>query len=210
MKILVLGAGGKTAEAVTLFAFQAGHEVTAFVYAFEPIDFQCTYVRIVRGDARDMSLVRQAMSGQDAVLDTISSHLPFWNTHVEAECARNVIEAMQEFDVRRLIALSSIGESESSSRLPCYYKYLILPTVRHGVITDKAEMEREVNSSQLEWTIIRPAPLLDGEPRGFRIIDEDAGLKALPITRADVARFMVDQLSSHEYLNKSVTIAGVA
>lgn len=209
MKILVLGAGGKTGEDVTLFAFQAGHEVTAFVYALERIDFQCTYVRIVRGDARDISLVRQAMSGQDAVLDTISSHVPFWNTHVEAECARNVIEAMREYDVRRLIALSSIGESDSRSRLPSYNKYLILPTVRHGVITDKAEMEREVNSSHLEWTIVRPAPLTDGERRGVCIIDEDARLKALPIARADVARFMVDQLSSHEYLNKSVTIAGV-
>ena len=209
MKVLILGAGGNTGEAATIFTVKAGHEVTAFVYASEPTEFQCTYVRIVRGDARDLSLVRLAMSGQDAVLDMISTHLPFWNTHVETECARTVIQAMRECGVRRLIALSSIGESGSSSRLPCYYKYLILPTIRHGVITDKAEMEREVNSSQLEWTIIRPAPLIDGEPRGFRIIDEDARLKALPITRADVARFMVDQLSSHEYPNKSVTIAGV-
>lgn len=210
MKILVLGANGKTGEAVTLLAYQAGYEVTAFVYALEPIDFQCSYVRIVRGDACDKSLLRQAMSGQEAVLDTISSHLPFWNTHVEAETSRKVIEAMHEFDVRRLIALSSIGQSENISGLPSYYNYLVRPTVRRGVMKDKTEMESEVRSSQLDWTIIRPAPLIDGEPRGFRVIDdEEAAPKAPPITRADVARFVVEQISSNQYLNKSVAIVGV-
>ena len=155
-----------------------------------------------------MSLVREAVAGQDAVLDTIGDHFPFWDSHVEAECARNVMEAMQGFHVHRLIALSRIGEGESNSNVHTYYRYLLVPTVLHGVMKDKKEMEDEVRPSQLEWTIIRPASFIEGEPRGVCVIDETTQIRARPITRTDVARFMVDQLRNQEYVRKIITIGG--
>ena len=53
MKLLVIGAGGETGEAVVEQALALGHEVTAFVHS--PAEYKRTDVRIITGDARPSS-----------------------------------------------------------------------------------------------------------------------------------------------------------
>ena len=83
MKLLVIGAGAETGEEVVEQALALGHEVTAFVHS--PADYKRTEVRIVTGDALDRSIMREAVQGQEAVLDTLGGHLPFLNTTLETD-----------------------------------------------------------------------------------------------------------------------------
>jgi hypothetical protein len=65
-----------------------------------------------------------------------------------------------------------------------------------------------VKSSNLDWVILRPAILTDDSATGnVRVFDGETGEKAHKITRADLAAFMLAQLTGDQYLHKSVTIA---
>jgi purine nucleoside phosphorylase len=80
----------------------------------------------------------EAVKGQQAVLATLGGHLPFLNTTLETDTALNVIEAMKQTGVRRLIVLSKIGEGESANNVHLYYKHLFMITLLRGVMEDKA------------------------------------------------------------------------
>jgi putative NADH-flavin reductase len=69
-------------------------------------------------------------------------------------------------------------------------------------------MEHDLAQTDIEWTVVRPAALTDGKPTGrVKVFTPESGAKAHRISRADVAAFMLDQLTSDEYLRQAVTIA---
>ena len=205
MKILVVGAAGKTGKLVVEKALAAGHEVTAFVHSAD--DYSVPNVRVVAGDATDKAKMSEAVAGQDAVLDTIGGKTPYKNTTLERSVAAAIVAAMQTHGVRRLIVTSMLGEGDSAEQAP-FYENLLVKTFLRGADKDKAATEAEVESSYLDWMILRPAILTDDPAQGnVRVFTLESDDKAHKITRADVADFMVAQLSSDQYLHQAVTIA---
>ena len=206
MNVLVIGAAGRTGQAVVERALAAGHFVTDFVHHEENYTAPAM-VATFQGDVLDPEAVTEALDGQDAVLDTLGGHLPWINNSLETNGARVVLQAMQTAGVRRLVVLSTIGEGESMNNVHGWYGRLFMSTVLRGVMADKAGMEAVVEQSPLDWVIVRPAGLREGDPKGIRIVDPATGEKVRFITRADVANFMVDQLTSDQFLRQAVGIA---
>ena len=70
---------------------------------------------------------------------------------------------------------------------------------------DHVSQEDYVKQSQLDWTIVRPAAFTDGDRtgeyrHGFPSNDRTTTLK---ISRADVADFMLKQLTDDTYLHRT-------
>jgi putative NADH-flavin reductase len=205
MKVLVIGAAGKTGRAVVEQAVAAGHQVTAFVHNAN--EYKVSDVRVIEGDATNTVAMDAAVLGQDAVLDTIGSKTPYKTTTLESSAANTIIASMQRNGVRRLVVTSMLGEGDSIANVPIYER-LLLPTLLRGDNKDKAAMESAVEASGLDWVILRPAFLTDNPAKGsVRVFDAETGEKAHKITRADVASFMLAQVSNNEYLHQAVTIA---
>ena len=206
MKVLVIGAAGKSGKFVVEQALAAGHEVTAFVHKAENYR-PGSDVRVIEGDARDRSAVDSAMLGQDAVIDTIGGKLSFKTTTLEASAVATIVASMQSSGVRRLLVISVIGEGESAANTN-WYERLFLSTLLRNEMKDKAAMEAMVNASDLHWTIVR-LPFLSDDPATGNIhaFSAEGGEVAHKLTRADLAAFMVAQLSSEEYVQKAVAIA---
>lgn len=204
MKVLVVGAAGKTGTAAVEQAIAAGHEVTALVHSAEK--YTNPNVRVVEGDATDSATVDKAVASQDAVLDTIGGKAPYKTTTLEQSAARAIVASMQRNRVRRLIVVSMAGEGESLANTS-FYERLLMSTFLRGADKDKAAMESVVEASNLDWVILRPPILSDDAATGnIRVISTESGETAHKITRADLAAFMVAQLSSDEHLGKAVTI----
>ena len=205
MKILVIGASGKTGRLVVQKALAAGHEVTAFVHSAH--EYDVANVRVVEGDAADKAKMSETVAGHDAVLDTIGGKTPYKNTTLEASVASAIIAAMQSNGVRRLVVTSMLGEGDSAEQAPFYIR-LLVSTFLRGANKDKANMEAAVESSNLDWVILRPAILTDDAATGdVRVLSLESDDKAHKITRGDLAAFMVDQLTNDQYLHQAVTIA---
>lgn len=204
MRVAIFGAGGKTGSLVVERALAAGHEVTVFLHdASKP---QPADVRVVSGDAEDASAVRTAISGQNAVIDALGGKTPYKETELEGTAARNIVAGMQAEGVSRLLVVSMLGVGDSKEQSPFWYEFLMKPTFLRGANKDKEAMEGAVQSSGLEYVIVRPPILTDDAATGsIKIIDGDT--KAHKITRADVAQFLVDQLGSDRYVGQAVVIA---
>ena len=205
MNVLVIGAAGRTGKAVVAQAVAAGHQVTAFVH--QAGDSAAPNVRVIVGDATDSAAVAAAVAGQDAVLDTIGGKTPYKSTTLEANVAHTVIAAMRQHGVRRLVVISMLGEGDSTANAP-FYGPLLMATFLRGDSKDKAAMEAAVTGSDLDWVILRPPFLTDDPAPGpLRVFEAATGETAHQTTRADLAAFMVAQLTSDTYLHQAVSIA---
>ena len=208
MKLIIFGSTGGTGSQLVTQALENGHEVTAFARSPEKLGLGHQGLRVVKGDVLDFASVERAIQGQDAVLCTLGAPVMDKN-ELRANGTKNIIHAMEKADVKRFICLSGLGCGDSRQLLPFHYKYLIFPLMLRYVYADHEIQERYVNESALNWTIARPAALTNGKHtgtywHGFTDTDESLTIK---ISRADVADFMLKQLTDDTYLRRAPSIS---
>ena len=113
---------------------------------------------------------------------------------------------MQQHGARRLVVTSMMGVGESKAN-SSFFLRLLVATFLRGADKDKAAMESEVKTSNLDWVILRPSILTDGSVTGnVRVFRAETGENADKMTRGDLAAFMVAQLTSDQYLHQTVSI----
>lgn len=206
MKVLVVGAAGKTGRSVVEQAAKAGHEVTALIHSTSG-DYSVPGVTVRVGDARDAETIEAAVAGQDVVIDTVGGKTPYRRTTLETSVASTIVAAMQRHGVRRLVVTSSVGVGDSTANTPPFTK-IVVATFLRGSTRDKAGMESAVRGSGLDWVITRPAVLNDKPATGdVRVLTADSRNQAHSLTRADLAAFLVAQLTSDNHLGEAVTVA---
>ena len=203
MNVLVFGATGKTGSLVVDRALSKGHTVTVLVR--DPKKFSHPNVRVITGSATNPSDVLSAITGQQAVIESIGGTTPYKATTLETTSIRNIIAAMRTANVPRLITVSMMGIGDSRAQSPAWYKYLLMPTFLHGSTADKTSKESAVTSSGLDYVIVRP-PILKDTPATGHIKVLTPSETGHAITRADLATFLVDQLESNANLNQAVTV----
>src|SRR4029079_17596611 len=124
MRILVFGASGATGREVVRQALAAGHDVSAFVRNQAKIAIQYPKLRLIQGDVSDADAVRDAVAGQDAVLSTLGVSVALKHDEAVIDGVRNIVAAMQECGVRRLIYQSFVGVTESRAAVGFVLRYI--------------------------------------------------------------------------------------
>lgn len=114
---------------------------------------------------------------------------------------------MQEQGVRRLIVISALGVGDSYSQVPLFFKAILNTVLRHAY-DDKEKQEKLVRESGLDWIIIRPGGLGDGPLTGSYQAGLDGDVRSAQVSRADVAHFALQQLTSDTYLHQTPAISG--
>ncbi len=122
---------------------------------------------------------------------------------------RNIVQAMEKHGVRRLICESSLGVADSRGRLGIFYNLILVPLLLRGLFADKAAQEQIIQASALDWVIVRPTSLTNGPRKGVYRAGMDIGHWFFPtrISRADVADFMLKQLTDNAWLRKTPGVA---
>jgi hypothetical protein len=71
------------------------------------------------------------------------------------------------------------------------------------MFADKVLQEQEIVQSDLDWIIVRPAKLTDGPRKGEYQVSEPLLIgPGAKISRADVADFLLKQVSDDTFLHK--------
>lgn len=208
MKLLIFGATGSIGRQVAKQALEQGHTVTAFSRNPANLDLQHANLKLFQGDVLDLSSVEQAVRGQDAVVCVLGSGKKLTGT-VRSDGTKHIIQAMEQAGVRRFICQSTLGAGESWSNLNFYWKYVMFGFILRQVFADHERQERYVRQSHLDWTIVRPSAFVEGARtgqyrHGFSSNDKTTQLK---ITRADVADFILKQLTTDVYLGKMPSLS---
>jgi len=207
MKVLVLGATGGTGSHVLRVALSAGHDVTVLVRDASSLDVT-DGVRVLTGDATSPDEVRAAVADQDAVLSAVGSR----NIRhpVEVEVGRALLPAMREAGVDRLVVCSAFGVGDSQDDANTLQK-VFFHTVLGKVYAAKEVADAEVRESGLDWTLVYPTRLTDDPATGSLATGERLAQGAgSHVTRADVARFMLAQLTDATWSRKTVVVTGAA
>jgi putative NADH-flavin reductase len=207
MKVLVLGATGGTGSHVLRVALSAGHEVTVLVRDASTLDVT-DGVRVLTGDATSAEDVRAAVAGQDAVLNAIGSR----NIRhpVEVEVGRALLPAMRDAAVDRLVVCSAFGVGDTQADANTLQR-MFFHTVLGKVYAAKEVADAEVRTSGLDWTLVYPTRLTDDPATGALATGERLPQGAgIHVTRADVARFMLAQLTDSTWSRKTVVVTGAA
>ena len=148
----------------------------------------------------DSALVDRAVVGHDAILIALGAGA---KGQVRSTGTRNIIQAMQRNGVRRLVCLSTLGVGDSRAHLNFYWKHIMFGMLLRAAFADHVSQEEHVIRSELDWTIVRPAAYTDGERtgnyrHGFPATEKELKLK---ISRADVADFILTQLTDNSYVH---------
>jgi putative NADH-flavin reductase len=81
------------------------------------------------------------------------------------------------------------------------YNKIIQPFLLKTIYEDKTRQEELIRYCNRDWVVVRPAVLTDGPAKGrYAILKEVRGVQTTTISRADVAAFCVDQLTTNKYL----------
>ncbi|MEI6043856.1 MAG: SDR family oxidoreductase [Chloroflexota bacterium] len=210
MKVAVIGANGRTGYQTVLKALDLGHNVTAVMRNPEGIELRHHGLRIRQADVTDIGSLKKALLGQEAVISAIgistglNKPITFYS-----EGTKNIIEAMKENKIRRLICISSIGiDKERDPHVPFIFQGVVFPIVFTHAAADMRLMEEAVQESKLDWTIVRPAGLTNRPPSWkYRAVKAPSLEKCYQISRADLADFMVKQLDNEQFF---YTVASIA
>lgn len=133
----------------------------------------------------------------------------FRRNTILSDGTRNIVSAMEKCGVKRLVCQSSLGVAESRGRLGFVYNFFLVPLFLRNLFADKALQERIIQESGLEWIIVRPTALTNGQRKGTYRIGSSIGHWFFPsrISRADTAEFMLKQVSSADYLRQTPGLA---
>ena len=129
----------------------------------------------------------------------------FRRTSKLSDGTKNIVRAMEKLGVKRFVCESSLGIGDSKGQLGLLFNYLMIPLFLRNIFADKEVQEQVIKQSNLDWVIVRPGRLTNG-PRtgnyksGFSTSDTSIQAK---ISRADVADFMLQQLTAEAYLKKT-------
>ncbi|VAV86365.1 Flavin reductase [hydrothermal vent metagenome] len=200
MKLIIFGATGSVGHHIVRQALVQEHEVTAFARNPDALNLDHASLSLIAGDVYDLPAVSRAIKGHDAVLITLGSKSLTGN--LRSEGTANIISAMQEHWVSRLICQTTLGVGNSRGNLNFFWKYVMFGMLLRAVYKDHIIQENIVRSSGLDWTIVRPAAFTHGPETGIFKHGFSAQEKhlTLKIARADVAHFMLQQLISKRYL----------
>ncbi len=206
MKLLILGATGPTGRHLLDQALIAGHDVTALVRNVNRLTTTHPRLAAVSGDATDAALLERTIRGRDAVLSALGAGNSLIS-EIASRAVAALIPAMRSQAVGRIIFLSAFGVGESFTQARSMQK-LIYRTLIRLIFADKAKADTMIRNSGLEWTLVYPTMLTNGPRTGSYRVGEHLVMKGVTkISRADVAEFMLAQLSTDEWVNRTAVIS---
>jgi putative NADH-flavin reductase len=202
MHIALLGATGGTGQQLLTQAIAHGHLLTALVRDPSRLPAR-PGLTTIRGDVLDLAAVTACVTGADAVVCVLGSHGS--KTPIEALGTERILAAMQKTGARRIVVVTSLGVGDSREQIAWPFRVIMDLTLK-PILAAKAEQERLVKASGLDWIIVRPGGLTDGPRTGRYRFGLDRSLKGGRISRADVAEFVLRQLTDETYLHQTPAV----
>ncbi|WP_428742779.1 NAD(P)-dependent oxidoreductase [Tenacibaculum sp.] len=207
MKIIVFGATGSVGMEIVKQALKQGHEVTAFVRNPNKLQVEkSSNLQLFKGDIANAESVKKAVQNQEAVLCAIGDGKV---GEIRDIGTKNIVEAMEKTNVKRLICQTTLGMGDSYNNLNFIWKHIMFGFLLKKAFHDHKLQEQHILNSDLNYTIVRPSAFTDGGitqnyKKGF-----DGSFKKLnlKISRADVAYCMLEVLNKNKSIKEAISIS---
>jgi putative NADH-flavin reductase len=207
MRLAIFGATGGTGLEVTRQALEKGHSVRVLLRNPNRMPLSNEKMRIVLGNVLDHESVTKTILGADAVLSCLGQRNLMRNTRVVSVGTHLIMSVMKEQGVRRVVVESASGAGESLAQASLLQR-VIFATLLWAPYQDKNLMEPDVKASGLEWTLVRPTALTNGQRTGKYVVSVGTAPKTFSVTRADVATAMLRAVEERLWIGEAPTVTG--
>jgi putative NADH-flavin reductase len=209
VSIVIFGANGLTGRQLVSRALASGHRVAAVTRHPEQIRPR-DRLRVVRADVTDASAVDAAVAGSDGVLSALGVSYTRKPVTVYSAGAANIIAAMQNHGVRRLVVTGTAAidpgyHASDSVFFTRMMEPLFMRLPGKTVYDDNRRMEALVRASSLDWTIVRACWLFDAARTSDYALCEGS-IHAMFTSRADLAACLLAQMPGRQYVRKTVGV----
>ena len=208
MKIVVFGATGSTGRHVMDHALSGGHDVTAVVR--HPARMAPRANLTTRaGDVLDATSLHDSCRGADAVVSCIGPRNNFRPGVVMSVGTANMVAAAAAAGVGRFVFQSGIGLSDGTelSRGNRLMLAALWRPMFAAAIGDKAEGERRLRASALDWVIVRPVLLREAPATGQFVAGPRIPVALLDaISFADCAACVLDAVTRPEWTRQTINL----
>lgn len=206
--LTIFGGTGRTGRHLVEQALDAGHHVTVLARTPRKLALEHDRLRVIEGDVQDLTAVARAIEGSEAVLSVLgpTSNTPDYQV---SRGTAHVLDAMRVHGVNRLVISAGAGVGGEGDQ-PKLFNHLIsfvLKLAARHVLEDMTRTVQAVRSSDLDWTVVR-VPMLTDDPPKKSVRVGHVGVNTGPrISRADMARFMLEQLADTAHVGASPVIS---
>jgi putative NADH-flavin reductase len=210
MRLAVFGGTGGTGMQVIRQALDRGHTVTALARNPAAVTTKDPGLRVIHGDVLTPGDVAPVVADADAVLSALGIGFHRHATTVYSAGTGNILTAMAQATVRRLLVVSTSSlDVPSPSRLP---EWLLIRLILHPLLkrpySDMARMETHIRESTVDWTIIRAAGLTNGPAKNnYRTSTNGRLRNGWTISRADLAAYLLDHIEDDQSHRTTVELA---
>ncbi|MEM8510162.1 MAG: NAD(P)H-binding protein [Bacteroidota bacterium] len=215
MKILLLGATGRTGKLVLEKALEKGHHVNCLSRNSQRIK-QRSGLTIFEGNPNTTTDLEKAISGCDAVISVLNisrkSDFPWSKLRTPKTYLSDVMQVlvplMENEKISRISVCSAWGVSDSGNDIPKWFKWLIENSNIGIAYQDHQRQENRLTESNLEWTIVRPVGLTNANRK--EKIRESLKNKPKPrllISRKSVAVYLLESLNRTDLARKKIVIS---
>lgn len=175
--IIILGAGGNIARhVIDILLTENEVKLTLFLRNKNRLrNKNLAGCRIIEGNVLNYAQLKDAVKGQDIVYANLAGDLE--------SMAENIVRAMDETDVKKLIFVSSIG----------IYDVPLKPA-----LTPYRKAADVIEASDLQYTILRPTWFTNIDEVDYEITRKNEPEKGMVISQKSLAAFIVNIIESPE------------
>jgi uncharacterized protein YbjT (DUF2867 family) len=201
MRILILGATGRTGRELVQLGLARGHTLTAFVRSPDKILERSERLHVVRGDPLDSPQLAAALAGHDAVLSALgpAPREAFRRSDLLTRAGESTVRAMQQAGVQRLVILSAAVLFPGFGLYVAFFRWLLREHAR-----DLTGMEAAIQRSPVTWTIARPPRLVSSNASAYASRSHALPEGSRSMSYRAVASFMLDCVEQHGHVREIV------
>jgi len=205
MKLVVFGATSRTSIPLIQQALDAGHEVVGFLRTPSKMPIQHERLTLIQGDVIKVDDVNRAITPDvDAVLNTIGA-MKDSPPDMLPHGTDNIIMAMEKNDVKRLVFMTGAAVAVPQDKPKLFHRFinLMFKTFLSDIVRQGEEALARLHASDRDWVVVRAPRLTDGDYTGNIRVGWVGVNTGTQLNRADAAAFMLQQITSNEYLKQA-------
>ncbi len=215
MRILILGASGRTGQWVLHEALQRGYKVHIIVRSTYNIE-ENEKLKIFIGSPIDKGLLSEAIENCDIILSLLNisrtTDFPWSPLRTPKTFLSDVMDQVLHFSkkykIKRIIICSAWGVGDSHAEIPFWFRWMIKYSNIGFAYRDHQRQEKSLRRSNLNWTILRPVGLVNSKKKyDIKISHKNNPKPNLIIARRTLAAFMIKILEDQSSFRKTLTIS---
>ena len=203
MLFALFGSTGRVGTRLLEYALEEGHSVRALARTPSKIAPRAG-LEVIAGDILDLSTVERVITDTDAVLSAVGGAGLEDPGEAQSQGMRNIIAAMEQLDVRRVLGVAGSGILDSATGglrhdQPYFVETFKPVSIRH------MQAWHAMRDSDRDWTMVCAPDIVPGERTGvYRTRAKRLPEQATRISVEDVADFMLKEMTAREHVRRRV------